>query len=60
MQPLTHAIDHLPVHLHTSTHLQAAGEDTTEGEFDEPMYRYAISPEAQEPHHVDECYKVLH
>ena len=39
--------------------LQAQGEDTTEGQFDERMYRYAISPEAQESHHVGECYNVF-
>lgn len=39
--------------------LQAMGEDTTEGQFDERMYRYAISPEAQESHNVQECYSVL-
>lgn len=38
---------------------QAAGEDTTEGSFDEAMYRYAISPGAQESHNVGQCYKVL-
>ncbi len=38
---------------------QAAGADTTEGEFDEVMYRYAVSGIAQESHHVDRCYKVL-
>ena len=40
--------------------VQAAGKDTTSGIFDEPMYRYAISPEAQESHHVSTCYDVLH
>ncbi len=39
--------------------MQAQGEDTTEGIFDEKMYRYAISPEAQESHNVGECYNVL-
>ena len=39
---------------------QAAGRDTTAGAFDEAMYRYAISPEAQESHNVEQCYKVLH
>ncbi|PSC69296.1 hypothetical protein C2E20_7243 [Micractinium conductrix] len=38
---------------------QAAGRETTGGIFDERMYRYAISPEAQETHHVEECYQVL-
>jgi hypothetical protein len=38
---------------------QAAGRDTTGGVFDEPMYRYAISPEAQESHNVGACYQVL-
>lgn len=38
---------------------QAAGRDTTGGSFDEAMYRYAISPEAQESHHVEDCYRVL-
>lgn len=39
---------------------QAAGKDTTSGIFDEPMYRYAISPDAQESHNVAACYDVLH
>lgn len=39
--------------------VQAQGEDTTEGVFDERMYHYAISPEAQESHHVQDCYDVL-
>jgi len=39
--------------------LQAAGRDTTGGTFDERMYRYAISNEAQESHHVEQCYQVL-
>lgn len=38
---------------------QAAGRDTTGGSFDERMYRYAVSPEAQESHHVEQCYQVL-
>lgn len=38
---------------------QARGEDTTQGEFDEPMYRYAITMQAQESHHVERCYQVL-
>lgn len=39
--------------------LQAAGEDTTNGVFDEAMYHYAISPGAQESHNVAACYQVL-
>lgn len=39
--------------------LQAAGEATTGGTFDEAMYHYAISPEAQADQHVEECYQVL-
>ncbi len=39
--------------------VQAAGRETTGGVFDERMYRYAISPEAQESHNVAECYQVL-
>ena len=31
----------------------------TEGAFDERMYRYAISMQAQEPNFADECFKVL-
>ncbi|KAK2080663.1 hypothetical protein QBZ16_000517 [Prototheca wickerhamii] len=38
---------------------QATGQSTTAGQLDEEMYRYAISMEAQEDHHVDQCYKVL-
>ena len=47
----------IPPHNHPR--LQAAGEDTTGGSFDEAMYRYAISPGAQESHNVGQCYKVL-
>ncbi|KAL4421190.1 hypothetical protein ABPG77_010065 [Micractinium sp. CCAP 211/92] len=36
---------------------QAAGRDTTAGQFDERMYRYAISEEAQESHNVERCYQ---
>lgn len=39
---------------------QAEGKDTTGGQFDEQMYTYAISPQAQESHHVQQCYDVLH
>ncbi|PRW33169.1 hypothetical protein C2E21_7839 [Chlorella sorokiniana] len=38
---------------------QASGRDTTGGSFDEAMYRYAISPGAQESHQVEDCYRVL-
>lgn len=36
----------------------AEGQDTTAGSFDEPMYRYAITMQAQEPNNAAECYKV--
>jgi hypothetical protein len=49
-----------PCHPSLVLVLQAAGRDTTAGSFDEAMYRYAISPEAQESHNVEQCYKVLH
>ncbi len=39
--------------------MQASGRDTTGGSFDEAMYRYAISPGAQESHRVEDCYRVL-
>ncbi|KFM23219.1 hypothetical protein F751_3410 [Auxenochlorella protothecoides] len=38
---------------------QALGNPTTRGAFDEPMYRYAVSMEAQKDPHVEQCYKVL-
>lgn len=38
---------------------QARGEVTTQGAFDERMYRYAISLEAELSHHVDQCYQVF-
>lgn len=41
-----------------SASLQAAGRDTTSGQFDERMYRYAISMQAQESHNVERCYQV--
>ena len=37
----------------------AQGSDNTEGSFDEPMYRYAISMKAQEPNNAENCFKVL-
>ena len=37
----------------------AAGRNNTEGTFNRALYRYAISPEAQEPQDVGRCYKVL-
>lgn len=36
------------------------GRAGTDGAFDEKMYRYAISLEAQEPNFAEECFKVLH
>ena len=38
---------------------QAQGSDNTAGAFDEPMYRYAISMEAQEPNNAESCFKVV-
>jgi hypothetical protein len=38
---------------------RALGQDNTEGAFDERMYRYAISPGAQEPNNAESCYKVM-
>jgi hypothetical protein len=29
-----------------------------DGYFEEPLYRWAIQPEAQEPNNAGECYKV--
>lgn len=37
---------------------QVVGGSGTEGHFDEAMYRYAISPEAQLPNKLEEAYKV--
>ncbi|GAB4817920.1 hypothetical protein N2152v2_004966 [Parachlorella kessleri] len=39
---------------------EAGGEDTTGGRFDEEMYFYAISQEAQMSSGVGACYDVLH
>ena len=38
---------------------QAEGRDTTGGVYDERMYRYGVSPEAQDSHDVERCYRVL-
>lgn len=38
---------------------QAKGEDTSGGSFDQQMYRYAVTPEAQEPKNVESCYNVM-
>lgn len=38
---------------------QADGEETTSGSFDSAMFRYAISPQAEEPKDVKSCYDVL-
>ena len=58
--PHAAALPNVPPTRHRSrVCLQAAGRETTGGIFDERMYRYAISPEAQETHHVEECYQVL-
>ena len=37
----------------------AAGSDNTGGSFNEPLYRYAITMEAQDPNHAADCFKVL-
>lgn len=37
----------------------AEGRSTTQGTFDESLYHYAITPEAQEPHNVERCYQVV-
>ena len=37
----------------------AAGSDNTGGTFNEPLYRYAITLEAQDPNHAADCFKVL-
>ena len=61
LHPLNLTVHQLPSKaLPALAPVQAAGRDTTGGSFDEPMYRYAISPEAQESHHVEDCYRVLH
>ena len=36
----------------------AAGSDNTGGTFNEPLYRYAITPQAQEPNNAAQCFKV--
>ena len=36
----------------------AAGSDNTGGTFDEPLYRYAITMEAQDPNNAADCFKV--
>ena len=36
----------------------AAGSDNTGGTFNEPLYRYAITPRAQEPNNAAQCFKV--
>jgi hypothetical protein len=48
-------------HLSTYTRwfkFLAAGSNNTQGTFQEPLYRYAISPQAQEPNNAAECFKV--
>lgn len=37
---------------------QAASDPNTRGSFNETMYRYAISPQAQEPPDVEACFSV--
>ncbi|KAK9818280.1 hypothetical protein WJX72_010022 [[Myrmecia] bisecta] len=37
----------------------AEGNANTGGSFYEPMYRYAISPEAQNPNNAEACFRVL-
>jgi len=48
-------------HLSTYTkwfQKQANMEDTTAGTFQEPLYRYAISAQAQDPSRASECFKI--
>lgn len=49
---LTSLPDRLPGLSHAR--LQALGNPTTRGAFDEPMYRYAVSMEAQKDPHVEQ------
>ncbi|KAK9843381.1 hypothetical protein WJX84_009886 [Apatococcus fuscideae] len=46
-------------HSGTRNFPEAQGSDNTAGAFDEPMYRYAISMEAQEPNNAESCFKVV-
>lgn len=38
---------------------RADGAANTGGAFDEPMYRYAIQPRAQDPNNAADCFKLV-
>ena len=38
--------------------VELQGQAGTGGAFDEALYRYAISAEAQEPNHAAECFTI--
>ena len=41
------------------TPLNCTAQDNTAGAFNEPMYRYGVSLEAQDPPDASKCYRVV-